>query len=116
MDVDKRQFRKMFPHIAREMEGKETRISIASVRSDPEAAEKLASKQFEGYDPDVVDFLRRCDNKKQAEEIIDYLERKRELSHEYAERLRKQLRKRGVRSFGPKKKDDYYISQAGLKE
>ncbi len=114
MDIDKKQFKKMFPHLAREMEGKTNRISIASIRSDRDVAEKLASKQFEGYDPDVVDFLRRCDNRKQAEEIIDYLERKRELTPEYAERLRKQLRKKGVRSFGPKKKDDYYIRQAGL--
>jgi hypothetical protein len=114
MDIDKRRFKKMFPHLAREMEGGEDRISIESIRSDLETGEKAASGQFDGYDPDVVDFLRRCDNEKQAEEIIEYLERKREVSHEHANRLRKQLKERGVRSFGPKKENDYYLRKAGL--
>ncbi len=114
MDLDKRQFRKMFPHLAREMEGREGKVRIASVRTDPEAGESAASKQFDGYDPDIVDFLRRCDNEEQAEEIISFLESKKEVGHEYANRLRKQLRKKGVRSFGPKKENDYYLREAGF--
>jgi hypothetical protein len=33
--------------------------------------------------------------------------------HEYAEELRKQLKQKGVRSFGPKKEEDCYLEQAG---
>jgi len=114
MDINKRQFRKMFPNLAREVEGEKGKVRIASVRSDSEAGETPASRQFDGYDPDVVDFLRRCDNEDQAEEIINYLESKKEVSREHANRLRKQLRQKGVRSFGPKKENDYYLRQAGF--
>jgi len=114
MDMDKKRFKKMFPHLARELEVREQRISITSVRSDLQAGEKASSKKFAGYMPDVIDFIRRCDNEQQAEEIISYLEGRREISHDYAERLKKQLKEKGVRSFGPKKEDDYYLKQAGF--
>lgn len=114
MHVDKEQFKKMFPHLAKEIEGGESKLSISSVRSDGEAGEKASSERFDGYDPDVIDFLRRCDNKKQAAEIIAYLEKKGEISCEYAARLRKQLKEKGVRSFGTKKEDEYYLKHAGF--
>lgn len=104
----------MFPNLAKEMEAKEQRIAITSVRSDLQIAEEASSRKFAGYMPDVIDFLRRCDKEHQAKEIIDYLERREEISHDYAKRLRKQLKEKGVRSFGSKKEDDYYLKQAGL--
>jgi len=111
MKIDKERFRKMFPHLAQEMEGKEYKITITSVRSDLPTGEKASSKKFANYLPDVIDFIRRCDNEEQAEEIIDYLEKRREISSDYAKRLRKQLKEKGVRSFGSKKEDDYYLKQ-----
>lgn len=114
MDIDKERFRKMFPQLAKELEAKERRMAITSVRSDLQTGEEAASRKFVGYMPDIIDFLRRCDNEQQAEEIIDYLERRGEISHDYAKRLRKQLKEKGVRSFGSKKEDDYYLKQAGL--
>jgi len=104
----------MFPHLAQEMEGKEYRIAITSVRSDLQTGEKASSKKFVSYMPDVVDFIRRCDDEQQAEEIINYLEERREISKDYAKRLRKQLKEKGVRSFGSKKEDDYYFKQGEL--
>ena len=112
MEIDKRTFRKMFPHLAAEFEGGEHKVSISSFRSDVKVGEKAASKLFEGYNPDVIDFLRRCDTEEQAEEIIRYLERRREISGKYASRLMKQLKEKGIRSFGPKKEDDYYLKKA----
>jgi len=114
MDIDKKRFRKMFPHLAQEMEGKEYRIAITSVRSDLQTGEKASSKKFVSYMPDVVDFIRRCDDEQQAEGIINYLEERREISKDYAKRLRKQLKEKGVRSFGSKKEDDYYLKRGGL--
>lgn len=114
MNIDKKSFKKMFPHLAEELEGAGYKITINSLRSDIEAGEKASSKRFEGYNPDVIDFIRRCDSKEQAEEIIDYLERRKEISHDYAEKLKRQLKERGVRSFGSKKEDDYYFKRAGL--
>lgn len=113
MEIDKETFRKMFPNLAREMETGVCKTAITSVRLDPEEGEKVASKKFDGYNPDVIDFIRRCDNEGQAEEIIAYLERRGEISRSYASSLRKQLKERGVRSFGSKKEDAYYLRQAG---
>ena len=114
MEFDKKRFKQMFPSLANEMDTNENRVAISSVRSDAFAAERRASaKRFDNYVPDAIDFIRRCDNEKQAEEIIDYLEKRQEISLEYARRLKKQLRAKGVRSFGPKKQDDYY-SREGI--
>ena len=113
MEIDKEKFRKMFPNLAREMEGGEGKITITSFRSDIDVGEKAASKKFEGYNPDVIDFIRRCDTEDQAEEIIEYLEKRGEIDLQYANKLREQLKEKGVRSFGPKKEDDYYLKQAG---
>jgi len=114
MDVEKKRFKKMFPHLAEEIEGGEAEVQVGSVRSDTETAGKAASGGPRAYDPDIIDFLRRCDSNEQAEEIISFLERKGEINSKYALRLRKQLREKGVRSFGPKKEDDYYLKQRGF--
>jgi hypothetical protein len=108
MELERRRFKKMFPRLAEEMETDENRYKISSVRSDVSVAERASAKRFDNYIPDAVDYIRRCDSEKQAEEIVDYLERRREITSEYAHKLRKQLKTKGVRSFGPKKPDDYY--------
>lgn len=115
MEIDRERFRKMFPNLAKEIEGEKNRVTTSIVRLDSEEGEKATSKRFDGYNPDVVDFLRRCDTEQQAEEIIAYLERRGEISQQYAMDLRKQLKNKGVRSFGPKKEDAYYLRQAGFK-
>jgi len=104
----------MFPHLAQELESGEYGTEINSVRSDPTSGEKAASKKLTDYTPDVIDFLRRCDKTEQAEEIISYLEERGEISSEYARKLRKQLKEKGLRSFGSKKEDDYYLKQGGF--
>ena len=108
MELGKKRFRKIFPKLAGEMETDENRFRITSVRSDLGVAERASMKRFDNYMPDAVDYIRRCDSEKQAEEIVDYLEKRKEITIEYAHRLRKQLKTKGVRSFGPKKQDDYY--------
>ena len=114
MDVEKKRFQRMFPNLAHELENEDCGTKINSVRSDPSTGEKAVSKKFTDYAPDVIDFLRRCDKAEQAEEIIDYMEKRKEISGEYARKLRKQLKAKGVRSFGSKKEDDYYLKQDGF--
>ena len=114
MDVEKKRFRRMFPNLAQEIESGKCGTKINSVRSDPTTSEKAVSKRLTDYTPDVIDFLRRCDKAEQAEEIIGYLEERGEISGEYARKLRKQLKEKGVRSFGSKKEDDYYLKQGGF--
>ncbi len=114
MEIDKEKFKKMFPHLAEELENEEHKIAITSVRSDTETGEKAYSEKFARYMPDIIDFIRRCDNEEQAEEIISYMERRGEISREYARRLRKQLKERGLRSFGSKKGEGYYFKESSL--
>ncbi|TRO54872.1 DUF2095 domain-containing protein [Candidatus Bathyarchaeota archaeon] len=104
----------MFPNLSEELEGGNSKVTIDSVRTDPDTAEKSVSDKFRNYDPTVIDFIRRCDTEAQAEEIIAYLEKKGEITKEYAAKLRKQLKREGVRSYGPKKEDSYYFKQGGL--
>ena len=118
IEMDREKFRKLFPHLAEEIERGVKKISIRAVRWDVEAGERLAAAGAEndpwrGYMPDVIAFIRRCDTEEQALEIIDYLERKGDITPEYAEKLRRQLREKGLRSFGPKKEPGYYFRVAG---
>lgn len=113
VEIDKKELKKMFPSLVNEMEKTQQRVVISSVRSEVEDAEKTSSKRFASYKPDVVDFIRRCDNKQQTEEIIRYLEKRKEIDPERAKRLRKQIKEKGIRSFGSKKEEDYY-SKRGL--
>ena len=111
MELDEKTFRKLFPHLAEEvLSGKTKKVRITSVRWDAEAGEKAVSgENLTGYMPDAVDFIRRCRTVEEAEEIIEYLKRRGEISEEYAERLRKQLKTRGLRSFGSWKEPGYYL-------
>jgi hypothetical protein len=113
MEIEKKRFKNMFPHLSQEMAQEQQRVGISSVRSDIKAGEHAAAKRFDGYVPDVIDFIRRCDNERQAAEIIDYMEQRNEINTTYASKLKKQLKEKGVRSFGPKKQDDYY-SREGI--
>ncbi len=111
MELNKDQLRKTFPNLAKELGTKQQKITISSIRTDVKTAEKIATtrKNLSNYDPDIIDFLRRCDTKQQAEEIITYMENRGEIAPKQARKLRQQLMKKGVRSFGPKKEEGYYF-------
>ncbi len=100
------EFKEKFPNLSREMRGKGT-ITINSVRSSPREAERTAHTAY-GYEPTVVDYLRRCATDAQALEIIDFLETKGEIDDDYAKRLRRQLAEQGLGSFGKRKKPGHY--------
>jgi len=104
VEMDIEEFKKKFPHLAKEILGDEGVKITLRVRYDP----------WRGFQPGVIDFIRRARNEKEALEVIDYMERRGEISHEEAEALRKQLKERGLRSFGPRKYDGYYLKEAGI--
>ncbi len=92
------EFRKRFPNLAREIEeGEFLRVEVEKKRG-----------RFQGYTPGVIDFLNRCSTEEEGMEIIRYLEKRGEISSDYALRLRVQLLKHGIRSFGPKREWGYY--------
>lgn len=110
MKLDKESLKKMFPNLAKELQTDDNKVQVNSVRTTPKDGEKaVTSQSFDNYVPDVIDFIRRCDTKEQAEEIICYTERRGEIDKEYGQKLRKQLKEKGLRSFGTKKGQDYYL-------
>jgi len=125
MAIDKKSLKKMFPHLYKELETGEVKVPIDAVRKNVEAIEnaECEEEEFEPtvlpdklrhFNPTAVDFIRRCDTEAQVEEIITYLQKKGEITKEYAEELRCQLKRDGVRSFGPKKEEYYYFREGGI--
>jgi hypothetical protein len=115
LELEKEAFKKMFPNLSQELGSGENRVSVNSVRTDNEAGERHATREtFVHYVPDVIDFIRRCDTQEQAEQIIDYVEKRGEIDGLYAQKLKKQLKEKGVRSFGAKKEEDYYLKHGEL--
>jgi len=98
--MEKDRFKKLFPHLADELEGNESKVVVE--------AEGRSTRKWAGYTPDIVDFLRRCDTDEQGEEIIEYLEKKGEITQDRAFELKEQLREKGIRSFGSMKREGYY--------
>lgn len=124
MSNDVNFIKKMFSHLYKEItESQENKISINGVRTDTENAEKEVAEvpepvvmpdKFRHYTPSAVDFIRRCETEKQAEEIIDYLEKRGEITAKAAEQMRIQLARDGLSSFGPKKEADYYFKESSM--
>ncbi|MEM3506875.1 MAG: DUF2095 family protein [Candidatus Bathyarchaeia archaeon] len=112
VEMNKEEFKKMFPNLAKELESGVMKIGIDAIRTDIEEAEKAVYSLKESK-PTAIDYLRRCENEEQAEKTIDYLESKNEISRDYANKLRKQLKEKGLRSFGSFKHDGYYLEKMG---
>jgi len=110
--MEKKSFKKMFPNLSKELEGEENKVKIDAVRTNSETAEKTFCDPLHNFNPTVVDFIRRCDTEDQAESIIAFLEKRSEITPKRATQLRTQLKKKGVRSFGPKKEDNYYFNHS----
>jgi hypothetical protein len=101
------ELKKIFPHLAQELKGSDQSMPISGVRSDPSQTEN-----WRGYSPDIIDFLRRCTTITEGLEIIAFLESQQEITPDYAKQLRKQLHNQGLRSFGSKKKQEFYIKKS----
>jgi hypothetical protein len=129
VEDDKKAIKKMFPNLIKELEEGESKVPIDAVRADADQAENCADDaeetmlteaeaalpdKFRHYNPTALDFIRRCDTAAQAEEIIAYLQKRGELTCQDATEIRAQLKREGVRSFGPKKEADYYFKQGGI--
>lgn len=107
--MDRETLEKYFPALAKETE--ETNpVSIQSIRTSIKEGKK-AVRNLQGYSPTIIDFIRRCETPKQAEEIIDFMEEQGKITKKYARELRIQLVENGIRSFGKKKEPGYYERQ-----
>ncbi|OYT38238.1 MAG: hypothetical protein B6U89_06160 [Desulfurococcales archaeon ex4484_58] len=105
MKISIDEFKKKYPNLAREIldgEGLSIKISIDDKPPDP----------WRGYLPKPTDYIRRCKNIEEALEVIDYLEKRGEITREAANEYRRLLNEFGLEYFGPRKEDDYYYKKA----
>ncbi len=80
IDWDAEKFRRMFPNLYYELQG--SRL------------------------PTVLDHLERCSNEEEALEIIEFFERKGEITKEYASFLKRNIKQLSY-LFGTRKRGDY---------
>jgi len=80
MEWDREKFRKMFPNLMQELE---------SVKV-----------------PTVLDHLERCENEEQALEIVEFFERRGEITKEFASFLKKNIQQYSS-LFGTRKAGEY---------
>lgn len=67
-------------------------------------------KELERYDsiyPTVLDHLQVCETEEEAFEIIDFFERKEEITPDAAEFLKELIKEHGVHVFGKRKRGDW---------
>ena len=108
MEIEKERFRKLFPHLAEEVLQGKNKVRIDAFRVDPTVGEGAAMRRFAGYNPTVIDFIWRCDTEEQAKEIIGFMEKRGEISMEYAAEVSEKIKKGGLRSLGAKKNHGFY--------
>jgi hypothetical protein len=109
--MEKKKFRELFPHLADELENGKS-IADLETKTIRQKRALNTNRRWEGYDPDIIDFIRRCKTPEQVAEIIDYLSNEGVMSSEIAEKLRRQLEEEGIRSFGELKENGYYHRNA----
>ena len=113
MEIDRKTFKKKYPRIIEEIEQHSNKIKIDSVENNVESPKNNKNKEdLRGYDPTIIDFIRRCTTSEEVNSIINYLEKRGEISKKYAKNIRDQIKNKGIRSFGPKKKDNYYFEKS----
>lgn len=103
-------FEEKFPNLFEEMKKQNTQsVQIDGVRTNSKEGKK-ATKPDRSSGPSIVDFIRLCEDEDEAVEIINHFEEKNKISSDYAKKLRKQLTRKGLRSFGSKREPGNYKS------
>lgn len=103
------EFREAFPALNKELEEKSTKTyKIDGVRTMSEETEPTKGARMY-FEPDVVDYIRRCDTMSQAMEIVEFLLKQSEITTAQAREIKSQLKADGLRSFGSKKEKDHYL-------
>ncbi|WP_297091348.1 DUF2095 family protein [Thermococcus sp.] len=107
-EYDRDEFEERFPALAKELEEEGVPIDAYRTSEKKAIAEEDEMRDFSGYNPTIIDFLRRCETDDEALEIINWMEERGEITHEMAKELRITLVQKGVRAFGSKKEWGWY--------
>lgn len=95
MEFDRKEFRKKFPNLYRELEEPVEEGSPHTGKQDTEGSPLNESA------PQITSYIRRARTIDEALEVIGYLKRRGEISESQAMEFRRQIEEKGVRSFGP---------------
>jgi len=106
-----------FPNLHAEMTKDGVKIKIDDVDGSFSRSEETdqildSTDPYRNYEPSTIDFIRRAQTDKEAEEIILFAQKQGNISPEEASNLLDQLNKEGVRSFGPIKTSGHYFRKA----
>ncbi|MCK4972033.1 MAG: DUF2095 family protein [Candidatus Heimdallarchaeota archaeon] len=104
-EIEDEEFKDVFPSLFREIKDGEKGIMKEEHRT---SAGSKKERRFTGYTPGAIDFICRCKTEQEAEEIIDYLLKKGDITEEYANNLKKQLQEKGLEYFGEHRGPGYY--------
>lgn len=119
INYEKIELEKQFPNLISEITDKKKTLKIHSVNPDIESItrEKQFNETVDYYEdlknPGAIDFLRRCTSKNEAIEILDYLQKRKEISQETYKKLKLQILKKGglknlIEKCGGFKNPGYY--------
>lgn len=98
-EFDVEEFRKLFPKLSKEiLDEKRATSNVYELSKDP----------LINYSPNVYDFLCRAKNVEEGLDVINYLEKRGEISKELADKLREELKAKGVEAFGERREFGYY--------
>ncbi|UOY09534.1 DUF2095 family protein [Methanonatronarchaeum sp. AMET6-2] len=100
-----------FPKLYEELQ-EEPEIQIDQVEETentcPASENKKEPIKRETKMPTVKDHLTGCSKAEEAREIIDYFHKKGEITNHKADKLKNQLKNKGLRSFGDKRRKGEY--------
>jgi len=100
---ERRDFKRLFPALSKELEELGPRLD------SPPEERRGGGEPLRGFMPRPEDYLSRCSTDEEALRVIEFLRSRGEISEVEAEKLKRQVGKRGVRSFGPLREENYYL-------
>ena len=116
---DKEEMEDYFPNLTSEISQRKKSVRISAVEEEIEREKKVDFKfkyEEDISNPGIIDFLRRCSNIREANEILEYMYKRKEVSkelHGYLKELISQEErfKELVEKCGGPKKKGYYINK-----
>ena len=116
-NISPEDLKKKFPNLHAEITENAMGMKIDDVEggfsiSEEENPSSESTDLFSNFEPSTIDFIRRAKTDSEAEEIITFSLKQGHISSEEADKLIDQLKKRGVRSFGPIRTNGHYFRKA----
>jgi hypothetical protein len=108
---------KYFPYLHAEISDDKMAIGIDSVEGDFSPSNEdddfsNSSDPYSDFEPSVIDYIRRAKTEDEALEVVEFLLKQGTLNEDEALKLTVQIRKDGVRSFGPMRTPGHYFRKA----